>query len=190
MKVHFIGGLEGDLSDYHKIISMIESSGWEVVTKHSIERSIDDVKKETPEDAELYAKKMKQWIMKADVVFVEMSRPGLGTGFEVAVALDSGKPVVALYKPGPYNGHFVLRGLEGKDNKLQVLSYNDDNLKEVVRMAIDFATDSMDTRFNFFISPKHQNYLDWVSKKRRVPRAVYLRRLIEDDMKKTKEYEE
>jgi hypothetical protein len=48
--------------------------------------------------------------------------------------------------------------------------------------------ENIDTRFNFFISPKIGNFLDWIAKKKKLPRAVYLRKLIEDDMDKNKEY--
>jgi hypothetical protein len=56
-------------------------------------------------------------------------------------------------------------------------------------VVFDYLSDTQDVRFNFFISPQIGNYLDWVSKNKRIPRAVYLRRLIEEDMKNNKEYE-
>ena len=62
------------------------------------------------------------------------------------------------------------------------------SVEEALKLALDYASDQMDTRFNFFISPKHGNYLDWISKNKKVPRAVYLRRLIEKDMDENKEY--
>lgn len=187
MKVHFIGALEGNQDDYRKIIDIIESKDHNVLTKHSIERKISQVESETSEEAELYAKRMNKWIRSADVVVVEVTTPGLGTGFEVATALDVGRPVIAIYKPKKDNIPHVLRAMEG-DDKIQVLSYNDNTLAEVLSMALDYASDTMDTRFNFFISPKHQHYLDWVSKNRMVPRAVFLRRLIEREMEKDEEY--
>ena len=36
------------------------------------------------------------------------------------------------------------------------------------------------------LKPKIANYLDWIARKKRTPRAVYLRRLIEEDMKASK----
>ena len=77
-----------------------------------------------------------------------------------------------------------------QSDKLQVASYNDNNLDEVLTLSIDYASEQVDTRFNFFVSPLIVNYLDWVSKKKRIPRAVYLRRLIEQEMKANPEYNE
>lgn len=188
MKVHFIGDLAGNKSDYKKIVDIIKKHGSEVVTDHSIVRTLKDIETETPEDAELYAKKMSQWLKQSDVVVVETTIPLLGAGYEIAVAIQLGKPVITLYRPDGKNTPHVLRGLESE--KLQVIGYNDKNLEEALNLALDYATEQMDTRFNFFVSPSIVNFLDWVSKKKRLPRAVYLRRLIEEDMRNNKEYNE
>ncbi len=188
MKVHFIGDLAGSKSDYKKIVDIIKKRGGELITDHSIVRSLKDIETETPEDAELYAKKMSQWLKQADVVVVETTIPLLGAGYEIAVAIQLGKPVITLYRPDGKNTPHVLRGLESE--KLQVIGYNDKNLEEALSLALDYATEQMDTRFNFFVSPSIVNFLDWISKKKRLPRAVYLRRLIEEDMRNNKEYNE
>lgn len=125
-------------------------------------------------------------IKKSDVVVVEISYPSTANvGHELTYALESGIPVVALYKKG--RDPLFLQGIV--DEKLTIMEYDDENLEDVLGEAIDYATSQQDTRFNFFISPRIGNYLDWISKRRRLPRAVYLRRLIEEDMKKNKDYE-
>lgn len=188
MKVHFIGDLGGNKNDYNNIVAIIKKNGGELVTDHSLARTLKDIQTETPEDAELYAKKMSQWLKQADIVVVETTIPLLGAGYEIAMASQLGKPVIALYRPDGKNTPYVLRGLESE--KLQVIGYNDKNLDEALNLALSYATEQMDTRFNFFVSPSIVNYLDWVSKKKRLPRAVYLRRLIEEDMRSNKEYNE
>ena len=182
MKAHFIGDLRGSRTDYQQIVKIIRSKGFDIVTEHSLSRSIDDVRKEGPKDAEKYGKKMISWIKSADVIVVEITLPGLGAGYELATALELGRPVIALYKPEGDNTPFILKALEGND-KLQAISYKNSTLEIDLSTALDFASESADTRFNFFISPKHQNYLDWISKTRKIPRAVFLRRLIEIAMK-------
>lgn len=188
MKVHFIGDLGGNKADYKKITDIVVKHGNELVTDHSIVRSVRDLEKETPEDAELYAKRMSQWLKRADVVIVETSIPLLGAGYEIAVALQLSKPVIVLYRPDGKNTPHVLKGLES--DKLQVIGYTDKNLEEALILALDYATEQADTRFNFFVSPSIVNYLDWVSKSKRLPRAVYLRKLIEEDMRSNTEYNE
>ncbi len=188
MKVHFIGDLGGNKNDYKSITSVIKKHNGELITDHSLVRTLKDIETETPEDAELYAKKMSQWLKQADVVVVETTIPLLGAGYEIAIALQLGKPVICLYRPDGKNTPHVLKGLES--DKLQVIGYNDKNLEEALSLALSYATEQMDTRFNFFVSPSIVNFLDWVSKKKRLPRAVYLRRLIEEDMRSNTEYNE
>jgi hypothetical protein len=186
MKLHFVGSVEGNKEDYKKIIETAKDLGWEVLTEHSLERSMEDIKEESEEEAELYAKKMLQWIKKADVVLVEATKAALGSGFELATALNLSKPVIVFYQPEDGERPHVLKGISS--DRLQVVSYNNETLKEALKFALDYAAETQDTRFNFFISPKHQNYLDWIAKHQKIPRSVFLRHLIEEHMVENKEY--
>ena len=78
---------------------------------------------------------------------------------------------------------------EGGD-LLLLAPYNDGNLETVLADALDYASSHQDVRFNFFISPAIGNYLDWISKEKKIPRSVYLRNLIEKDMEENEEYHE
>lgn len=136
---------------------------------------------------------MKSWYSKSihdvktsDLVVIELSYPSTANvGHELTYALDMGKPVVCLYKED--REPFFLMGLV--NDRLTIVPYSDRDLEEVLESALDYAQELQDTRFNFFISPAIGNYLDWVAKKKKLPRAVYLRRLIEEDMKLNKEYQ-
>ena len=115
----------------------------------------------------------------------EISFPStVHVGHELTLALDYNKPVLALYEQG--KRPILFWGLE--EDKFAVEEYTPDNLVEVIKSSLDFLMDQVDTRFNFFISPKHQSYLDWISKERKIPRAVFLRDLIEREMDKDEEF--
>lgn len=134
---------------------------------------------------EWYKKSMKS-ISEADVVVVEISYPSTANvGHELTYALEKGKPVIALFHED--RDPVFLMGLN--NDKLLIVSYRDDNLEKVAKDALDFASGVQDTRFNFFVAPKHQHYMDWIAKNRRVPRAVFLRRLIEKAMEEEPDYE-
>jgi hypothetical protein len=120
----------------------------------------------------------------ADICIFETTVPSLGLGHVIYMALSMGKPVIALYQGN--NMPLLLSELD--DPRVQVLSYTDTNLKKVLEEAIDYAKDQADTRFNFFISPSHATYLDWIAQHRRIPRSVYLRQLIKRDMENNAEY--
>jgi hypothetical protein len=188
MKVHFIGAVDGNKEDYSLIVEIIKELGCDLITNHSLKRDISDIESETGEESEGYAKKMVGWIKEADVVVVEATKAVLGAGFELATALNLSKPVIALYRPEVGDPPHVLRGVDSE--RLQVISYTTDTLRDTLKQALDYATETQDTRFNFFISPKHQNYLDWISQNRKIPRSVFLRRLIEKHMEENEEYSE
>ncbi len=186
MKAHFIGAVDGNKDDYRMIINYIRDEGWDVITEHSIERNISDIQKETSQEAEEYSRKMTSWIKEADVVVVETTKAVLGAGFELATSLSLGKPTIALYRPVVGDQPHVLKGLDSE--KLQVISYSSETLQDSLRQALKFAIETQDTRFNFFISPKHQHYLDWIAKNKRIPRSVFLRRMIEQHIAEDEEY--
>lgn len=123
-------------------------------------------------------------LKKSDICIFEASIPSLAIGHLVSAAIQQKKPVVVLYhgdKPP-----FFLSGL--KDETIQVVAYTPENILEVLTESLDYAKDQADTRFNFFISPGHATYLDWISQHRRVPRSVYLRNLIKRDMESNDDY--
>lgn len=178
MKIHFTAALRGNKEVYQKFFNILKKLGYEIITDHILKRDIEEVEKETPEEAELYSRKMQRWIRNADIVISEVSVSDVSVGYEITIALNLGKPVILLYTRG--NEPHALKGTNLE--KLHTFSYNLDNLEEVLKEALVYAKDQMDVRFNFFISPKIGAYLDWMSRTKKVPRAVYLRKLIEEDM--------
>lgn len=124
-------------------------------------------------------------LKKSDVVVFEGSMHSIGVGMLIKEALDQGKGVVVLHMKGKVP--FLLSGL--KDDRLVIEEYTLDSIKNILKDSFEYLMEQVDTRFNFFISPQQQRFLDWVAKAKKVPRAVYLRRLINEAIKKNSEYE-
>jgi hypothetical protein len=119
-------------------------------------------------------------IKSADAVVFEVSVASLGIGYLVNLVLDMEKPVILLHtrETPPYLFHFI------KNEKLQVHEYSQENIKQVLSSALDVAKESANVRFTFFVTPRILQFFDFVAKKKKLPRAVYLRRIIEEAMKK------
>jgi len=189
MKIHFTASIaqrEEFGPYYNRIIEYLKKDTSNTINyKHVTDFDISDLKVETKEQRQKFYKKALKKILASDMVVVEASFPStLNVGHEVSLALERGKPTVVLYKKG-YDSLF-LNGLDS--DKLLLVEYEDHNLEEVLGDAVDFAKDQSDTRFNFFISPRHQAYLDWISRTRRIPRSVYLRELIKKDMSENNDF--
>lgn len=190
MTIHFAGSIHGKkkyLDRYKKIVEIIEENGHRVFADHILNVSDDDFQKRPAKDDEKYFKKIIESIKRSDALFVELSYPSPSVGFYISQAVAFAKPVVIFYS-GNEESH-LLRILESISEKIAVVRYTDPiEFTTEVPLMLDFVAEVQDTRFNFFVSPDIATYLDWVSKERRVPRSVYLRRLIDEDMNHNKEY--
>lgn len=190
MKIYFTGAITRITPEinelYSKIIAILERSGHTVMARHMQNKDGLAIKNQTDKEAALVQSKMSKWRKQASLVVAEVSTPSFGVGQEIAETLADNRQVLALYLKGKKPNILMHQGRD----LLYMVEYSAENLKAQLNEYIEFAKINSDTRFNFFISPQIGSYLDWISHKKKLPRAVYLRRLIEDDMKTNKEYEE
>jgi hypothetical protein len=148
------------------------------------EKSIGDVYSENTKELASGYRRAMEAVKKADVVMMEVSGHSVSMGFLASKALDLCKPVVAFYKKGAKP--FFLSGIS--DPKFRLVEYDNKNVNDVLDLAVEEVKKGIDIRFNFFVSPKILAYLDWVSTNKKVPRSVFLRDLIEKEIKKDKEF--
>lgn len=187
MKVYLVASLQGKKQyqqNYEKIAQVLEQLGVEIVNTDFLTVNSSDLTDVTSSEEKKYYKNVQKWINKADVVIGEVSYRSTSVGHEVTLALSKNKPVILLHVKGKKPTLFT--GIE--NDKLQLMEYEMENISEILKYALDYASDSQDTRFNFFISPKHQSYLDWIAKNKKIPRSVFLRRLIEVHMEQNEDY--
>jgi len=125
-------------------------------------------------------------IKRADICVFEASLHDLSVGFLINYSLDLGKTVIILSqsKEVPFSFESM------KSENLVLVCYSGKSLEEKLKRALEQAKKRIDIRFNFFVTPQIVSYLNWLSGKRRIPRAVYLRSLIEREMKKDTEFRE
>ncbi|OGL54275.1 hypothetical protein A3K55_02435 [Candidatus Shapirobacteria bacterium RBG_13_44_7] len=185
MKVYFTAALRGRklfLKNYETIVKYLRELGYEVNTCDVLDDGIEDrVARQTEEDRIEAHCRLSRLLRNADVVVVEVSVPSTSLGYEITEALFLEKPVVVLYARG--GNHPTL--LEGrKDEKLQMMEYDLGGLKKLLEQAMIEAEKMLDVRFNFFVNQKIRDYLERVAKERRVPKSVFIRGLIEREMKK------
>ena len=109
----------------------------------------------------------------------ETSFPSISIGYEISLALHLLKPILILYSTGDPPTLLAHH----KEEKLVCEKYNKDTLSDIIDDFINYVRGTIDTRFTFFITPKIASFLEKVSKKNKLPKSVYLRKLIEKDMK-------
>lgn len=186
MKVYFDCSARGikEHGEYYELIyRVIGELGHTHISNYQESLDLSQVVNSHDRNTKLFKSSMRN-IDKCDVLVLEISTNSLTMGFLMQRALSAGKPVIALHLPG----HYPLFAAGNEDEKLQVVEYSKDQITLSLRTALDYAAAQSDVRFNFFISPIIGQYLDWISKNKKIPRSVYLRNLIEEDMVKNPEY--
>jgi hypothetical protein len=187
MKVYFSSSLRA--KKYHqdifeKIYKIIKDLCYNHTSDFIIKAKPIKYYKEGQDFAKFYQKLVSQ-IKKADVAVFEVTMHSLGIGYCVDLALHMGKPVVLLYQKDA--NPIFFKGI--KSDRLQLYEYSSEkDLQQVLKGALEMAKDMIDIRFTFFISPEINRFLAWIAKHKKTPRAVYLRNLIESDMKKYKDF--
>ena len=172
------------LSSYKRIVDLLDEGGWEVLDSSELRLARLGEKVEAEKKAELY-KQMEKMMEKSEVCVFEASYPStIHIGHEITLAMTKNKPVVVFFAKG--REPILFRGL--KEDKVYWVEYEPRNIAKKFAEVMELAKRNIDVRFNFFVSPKILSYLDWVAKKRMVPRSVFLRELIEKEMKKDREF--
>jgi hypothetical protein len=187
MKIYFTASSRGtsDFDKYFKqIYNFISSHNHKHTSDYASESDPTEIYSSTQEDhVKLYKRAMNQ-MKKSDIVILEVSTHSLTMGYLIESSLSLGKPVVALYLSG--NKPAFAAGIS--NDRFQLVEYNQGNIEDLLVDALDYASSQQDTRFNFFVAPKHINFLDWVAKNKKIPRSVFLRRLIEREIANDEQY--
>ncbi len=191
MKIYFVASIaaaEKTGIDYSLITNVLRGLGHKVQDDHIINISLDYIESGNENTYKEHYKKIVKWMKDADIVVAEVSFPSsINIGHEITLAREFEKPVLALYTKdkspmmleGNVDEKFMLEEYNPKDlNSLKILL--EDKLEKLISLS--------DIRFNFFISPKMSRFLEWISKDRMIPKAVFLRRLIEQEIDKAKDF--
>lgn len=189
MQVYFVASsrlVAKDVDLYSRIYKTISNEHKMVSDKvlKWIKSGIKDLSKESIETKKENYLHVIKGIKKADIVVMEISGHSVSMGFILSKAMEENKPVIAMYT-AEMDPVFV-KGIV--NSKLILAEYKKDNLEQVISDSINKAKCLVDMRFNFFVSPRILNYLDWVAQKRMIPKSVFLRHLIEREMKKDREF--
>ena len=189
MKVYFTASLRGKEEFgiyYSRVVKHLEFLGYKMTSEHVFENDPKTIATQEKLQALKNYHHLVSMMKKADIFVAEVSTQSISVGHEITEAMTMGKPAIVLYL-GNRRPSMLFGSVYGE---LQMIQYDENNIEELLDRAMEEAKKNMDVRFNFFVSPKIVNYLDWVAQKRMIPRSVFLRNLIEREMKKDKEFKE
>lgn len=190
MKIYFSGSrfFKKDYEKRYSEIIDVLKKGYGVVYDSSASVAVPMGYKMPEEKKKELYKRMEKGMDRSDICVFEASYPStIHIGHEITLASTKGKPSIVFYLKD--REPILFKGLD--NIKIIWVEYGkDEDVKQKVIDAVEEAKKLIDVRFNFFVSPKILAYLDWVAKTKRVPRSVFLRNLIEREMKKDKQFKD
>lgn len=192
MKIVFVGSIYGKQKReeaYKKIISTLLSTKNTIIHEHVSNTTVDKLRSMSPEKSIQFHKDILKKIKDCDIVFSESSHESSSVGFLLSHAIELGRPTVIFYEKNSAPMTIFKTLLD--TGKVFLVNYKlPSEIPSLVEEYLEDAQKNMDTRFNFFVSPNIERYLNWITKHEKIPRSVFLRGLIEFHMKGNKEYRE
>lgn len=182
MKVLFTGSIlqrQELLSYYQRIYKFLKDKGFQVLDNKILDISLNRIYDLSEEGKIKYLEDFNKWILEADLVIAEVSFPStINIGYEVSLALQRNKPVICLYYQGRSSTVFPYIN----PDKLFYEEYNDKNLENVLKEALEYVDTKSDVRFNFFLPAKAVAFIDSISKRENISRSAVLRQIISEKM--------
>ncbi|OGK18459.1 hypothetical protein A2866_00640 [Candidatus Roizmanbacteria bacterium RIFCSPHIGHO2_01_FULL_39_8] len=182
MNVYFTASIVGrdrNLQNYRKIIDILTTKGFKVMSDHIMNTSPEKIRMETKEERLKFHSQLEKNIRSADFMVIESTFPSISVGYEISIGLHFRKPVLILYS----NGDPPSLLAHHADEKLICEKYTPDTVKEIIDDFVNYIEGKQDTRFTFFITPEIAHFLEKKSQREKLPKSVYLRKLIEKEMK-------
>ncbi|MFC2115631.1 nucleoside 2-deoxyribosyltransferase [Bacteroidota bacterium] len=99
IRIYFAGSIRGGREmahAYQELIQMLQSFG-QVFTEHIGDENAINLDFENLSDKQIHDRDL-EWIRSSDMMIAEVSVPSLGVGYEIARAIELGKPVLGLYR--------------------------------------------------------------------------------------------
>ncbi|NOY14679.1 MAG: hypothetical protein GXP43_00475 [bacterium] len=188
MKVFFTTSLRGKPilgENYRRICSILEDElGCQILNKKILTEDLQKVLKKSKEELAEFFMESRRLIQQADLVLAEVTYPSTNVGYEISVAADMGKPIAVLH----VKDETPLLIATVDYDMINVYPYTLDGLGGVLKRIMADSQSGKEVRFNFLLPRYLSNYLQWVAKRRRLPRSVYIRQLLEKDMRSNPEY--
>ncbi len=186
MRAYFTASVVGKkplLTKYHAILLILKSLGIEPIADHILNVEEADIHLQTKEKRLNFHKQLEDWINSCDFMIAETSFPSISVGYEISMALDRNKPILLLYSTGDPPSLFAYH----ESQKIICEKYTLLTLESIIAEFLNYIRSTEDARFTFYLTSKQAKHLDTQGKKQHIPKSVYLRRLIDEDLKLLKD---
>ena len=185
MRIGFLTSHRGQkqFEKEHKgLVAYLEKRGHEVV--HSLDTTIEKLVPLSYPEREAIFMKFYQQLEECDIVIAECSIQSTQVGFGLAQVRSKGKPIVILSLKNS-GGEFATPGETFSNvENVFVAEYTFDTLSFVLNEALEYMQPHIDKRFTMIFPAHLLAKVEEVAHKKKLPKAVYIRQLIEENLQK------
>lgn len=184
LRIGFVASIRGKdyyNNYYQKIITHCQNSGHTI--KHLLDLSLDEIETMTAIAKDKLFHDFHKEILDYDIIIIDCSYASIDIGFRISHYLSHGKTVILLHAKES-DARKRLAMLDQEDERLLVYEYTHDTLSEILKDAIHTAHTKIEKRFTIIFPSELFAQLELVSQKKKVPKAVYIRNLIEKALAK------
>ena len=183
MKIFFTASFYGK-KDYQKqydlVLKAIQKYEKDIISPElgNYIKVINDKEKLKLKDLRaIHYKAIRRDISLADGIIIEISNQDFQLGHEATLAIQNKKPVLCLSIHEDMSEKI-------KDPLFKGAKYNSSNLDSIIEKFLKESQKSiLNQRFNLFISPAQEEYLNKVSNEKKMTKSAYIRALIDQDRK-------
>lgn len=167
---------------FEAIIVHLEKKGHEVV--HHMQTPLEVILPLSyPQRQELFMKFYEK-LEECDIIFAETSLQSTQVGFGLAHLRMKGRPVVILSQGDIANMHFPKGEVYSSIENTMAFQYSKTNISEVLDEALAMMEPHLDKRFTIIFPAHLMAQVEEEAQRRHLPKAVYIRQLIEEDFRK------
>jgi hypothetical protein len=101
MKIYFSGSISGGRAYeaiYQRLVARLQAQGHDVLSAHVADPLALEAEKDMPPRAVF--ERDANWVKESEALIAEVSTPSLGVGYEIALAVQLGKPVLCVCRSG------------------------------------------------------------------------------------------
>ncbi len=179
MIVYFTGSIsdhDKSKKNYLAIVDALVLQGHTVIAEHILNTTEKDVNMKTREERLEFHHKVEEWIQSCDCMIAETSVPSVSVGYEIAIAVRIGVPILILHKDADAPSLLA----QHKSEHIVVERYTQRELPKIMGDFLNYVHEHKDVKFTFFLSHKYFKHIDDMSSTLKIPKSVFLRRLIEE----------
>lgn len=184
VQIFFTASLRGKEVNYqsYKRIYDVLIRDHQVFAEHVFDLTKETIKQWSADYHFEYYQKILAKIKTTDLIVAEVTYPSINIGYEISLALEQRKHVIALYTGTSEPTIFQHLESDFNHDRLSIIQYERHNLENQLTDTLQYIKKNLTQRFTLLLPYKVMVYLEEVSRDKRISKSYFIRKLIDQHM--------